>query len=169
MDRVSLRLLVVALIFNLGFGLSFSFATVLAKETMPCAFLTFFANAGHRAQSKRAKDGKFYYLGPGILATGCSVTPLAAGVFGHQQYRRQNSVGSYQLEAFGCRLRPLTRSKTGLKNTQIFTCRPGKDSDNIAFWARGEGKIEFEMRGLRSGCAHMYKRAAPWRRRARRT
>ncbi|KAJ6506938.1 hypothetical protein C8R45DRAFT_971043 [Mycena sanguinolenta] len=108
MDRVSLRLLVVALTFNLGFGLSFSFATVLAKETMHCAFLTFFANVSahfndgwffsayyqrsvnpaglrglvivHKVNGQKME--RFYYLGAGILATGCSVTPLAAGVFG---------------------------------------------------------------------------------------
>ncbi|KAJ6506933.1 hypothetical protein C8R45DRAFT_1208868 [Mycena sanguinolenta] len=104
MDRVSLRLLVVALISNLGFGFSFLFATVLAKETMPCAFLTFFANltqlfsAGmffcmafnlqlvivHKVNGQKME--KFYYLGAAILATGCSVTPLAAGVHGWNQH-----------------------------------------------------------------------------------
>jgi hypothetical protein len=29
---------------SLGFGISFLFETLLSKETMPCAFLTFFAN-----------------------------------------------------------------------------------------------------------------------------
>ncbi|KAJ6495070.1 hypothetical protein C8R45DRAFT_986049 [Mycena sanguinolenta] len=104
MDRVSLRLLAVALIFNLGFGLSFLFATLLSKETMPCAFLTFFANltqlfsAGmffcmalnlqlvivHKVNGQKME--KFYYLGAGILATGCSVTPLAAGVYGWNRH-----------------------------------------------------------------------------------
>ncbi|KAJ6506960.1 hypothetical protein C8R45DRAFT_971110 [Mycena sanguinolenta] len=110
MDRVSLRLLVVALIFNLGFGLSFSFATVLAKETRHCAFLTFLANVSanfndgwffsayyqrpvnpagmlvivHKVNGHKME--KFYYLGAGILGTGCSVTPLAAGVFGRKGF-----------------------------------------------------------------------------------
>ncbi|KAJ7673630.1 hypothetical protein B0H14DRAFT_3537519 [Mycena olivaceomarginata] len=67
---------------------------------MPCAFLTFFANltqmfsAGmffcmalnlqlvivHKVNGQKME--KFYYLGTGILAAVCSVTPLAAGVYG---------------------------------------------------------------------------------------
>ncbi|KAJ7719150.1 hypothetical protein B0H16DRAFT_1607494 [Mycena metata] len=71
MNRVSLRLLALALIFNLGFGVSFLFGTLFSKETMPCAFITFFTDME-----------KFYYLGTVIFAAACSVTPLAAGVYG---------------------------------------------------------------------------------------
>ncbi|KAJ7888621.1 hypothetical protein B0H14DRAFT_3127235 [Mycena olivaceomarginata] len=99
-NRVSLRLLALALIFNLGFGVSFLFATLLSKQTMPCAFIAFFANfsqmfsAGmffcmalnlhlvlvHKVSGQKME--KFYYLGTSIFAAACSVTPLAVGVYG---------------------------------------------------------------------------------------
>ncbi|KAJ7892157.1 hypothetical protein B0H13DRAFT_2038769, partial [Mycena leptocephala] len=91
-------------ILGLGFGISFLFATLLSKETMPCAFLTFFANltqmfsAGmffcmalnlqlvivHEINGQKME--KFYYLGTGILAAVCSVTPLTAGVYGWNRH-----------------------------------------------------------------------------------
>ncbi|KAJ7135848.1 hypothetical protein C8R44DRAFT_848656 [Mycena epipterygia] len=100
MNRVSLRLLALALIFNLGFGVSFIFATLISKQTMPCAFITFFTDfsqmfsAGmffcmalnlhlilvHKVNGQKME--KFYYLGTVIFAAACSVTPLAAGVYG---------------------------------------------------------------------------------------
>ncbi|KAF7367966.1 hypothetical protein MSAN_00861800 [Mycena sanguinolenta] len=89
---------------SLGFGLSFLFSALLSKETMPCAFLTFSANLTqlfsaamffsmalnlqlvivHKVNGQKME--KFYYLGAGILATGCSVTPLAAGVYGWNRH-----------------------------------------------------------------------------------
>ncbi|KAJ7920304.1 hypothetical protein B0H13DRAFT_1867780 [Mycena leptocephala] len=85
---------------SLGFGVSFLFGTLLSKQTMPCAFITFFTDfsqmfsAGmffcmalnlhlilvHKVNGQKME--KFYYLGTVIFAAACSVTPLAAGAYG---------------------------------------------------------------------------------------
>ncbi|KAJ7861824.1 hypothetical protein B0H14DRAFT_2575742 [Mycena olivaceomarginata] len=85
---------------SLGFGVSFLFGTLLSKQTMPCAFITFFMDfsqmfsAGmffcmalnlhlilvHKVNGQKME--KFYYLGTVIFAAACSITPLAAGVYG---------------------------------------------------------------------------------------
>ncbi|KAJ7025720.1 hypothetical protein C8F04DRAFT_127715 [Mycena alexandri] len=96
MNRVSLRLLALALIFNLGFWCLLLIWNLIFQANDALRIYYIFSRTSPRCspqacsfalalnlhlilvpQSQRAKDEKFYYLGTVIFAAACSVTPLA--------------------------------------------------------------------------------------------